>query len=70
MAWILLLFWFGPCFGRTLSDRKLGWGPGWCAEVAAIAQMLTRRQTQIDTVVALTKGRILPPCGRCRETMA
>ena len=48
----------------------LGSGLGFCAEVAAIAQMLTQRETQIDTVVAVTWDRILPPCGRCRETMA
>jgi len=48
----------------------LGSGLGFCAEVAAIAQMLTHRETQIDTVVAVTSDRILPPCGRCRETMA
>jgi len=47
----------------------LGSGLGFCAEVAAIAQMLTRHETQIDTVVAVTRDRILPPCGRCRETM-
>ena len=48
----------------------LGSGLGFCAEVAAIAQMLTHKETQIDTVVAVTSDRILPPCGRCRETMA
>lgn len=44
-------------------------GLGFCAEVAAIAQMVTNRETQIETVVAVTFDRILPPCGRCRETM-
>jgi cytidine deaminase len=48
----------------------LGSGLGFCAEVAAMAQMLTQQETQIDTVVAVTWDRILPPCGRCRETMA
>ena len=47
----------------------LGCGLGFCAEVAAIAQMLAQRQTKIDTIVAVTKDKILPPCGRCRETM-
>lgn len=45
-------------------------GLGFCAEVAAIAQMLTHRETQIDIVVAVTSDGILSPCGRCRETMA
>jgi len=48
----------------------LGCGLGFCAEVAAIAQMLTCRETHIDTIVAVTSDEILPPCGRCRETMA
>ena len=48
----------------------LGCGLGFCAEVAAIAQMLKQRETHIDTVVAVTSDGILPPCGRCRETMA
>ncbi len=47
----------------------LGSGLGFCAEVAAMAQMVTNRETQIDTVVAVTFEGILPPCGRCRETM-
>jgi cytidine deaminase len=48
----------------------LGSGMGFCAEVAAMAQMVTHRETQIDTIVAVTFDGILPPCGRCRETMA
>ena len=48
----------------------LGSGLGFCAEVAAMAQMLTHRETQIDKVVAVTSDGILSPCGRCRETMA
>ena len=47
----------------------LACGLGFCAEVAAIAEMLKHRQTRIDTVVAVSGRRILPPCGRCRETM-
>ena len=45
-------------------------GLGFCAEVAAIAEMLKHRETQIVAVVAVSGSRILPPCGRCRETMA
>jgi len=45
-------------------------GLGFCAEVAAMAQMVTHRETQIEAVVAVTFGGILPPCGRCRETMS
>jgi len=47
----------------------LACGLGFCAEVAAIAEMLKHKETHIDTVVAASGQRILPPCGRCRETM-
>lgn len=47
----------------------LGSGLGFCAEVAAIAEMLKHRETHIAAVVAVSGRRILPPCGRCRETM-
>ena len=43
---------------------------GFCAEVAAVAEMLKHRETHISVVVAVTGSRILPPCGRCREMMA
>ena len=44
-------------------------GIGFCAEHAAIAEMLRHRETGIDTIVAVKKSKILPPCGRCREFM-
>jgi cytidine deaminase len=41
---------------------------GFCAEHAAIAAMLKERQTAIRAIVAVkSDGRVLPPCGRCRE---
>jgi cytidine deaminase len=43
---------------------------GFCAEHAAVAEMLKRRESEIAVVVAVDdEGRILPPCGRCRELM-
>ena len=43
---------------------------GFCAEHAAVAAMLKDKRTQIKAVVALTHdGKVLPPCGRCRELM-
>ncbi len=43
---------------------------GFCAEHAAIAEMLKARESQIALVVAVsTEFGILPPCGRCRELM-
>jgi cytidine deaminase len=47
----------------------LACGLGFCAEVAAIAEMLKHRETRIAQIVAVSGHRILPPCGRCRETM-
>jgi len=45
-------------------------GIGFCAEHAAIAEMLKHRKTRIETIVAVKDAMILPPCGRCRELMA
>ncbi len=43
-------------------------GIGFCAEHAAIAKMLEHGETRIKKMVAVSEdGRILPPCGRCRE---
>lgn len=43
-------------------------GIGFCAEHAAIAQMVTNGETRILKIVAVgTNGTIYPPCGRCRE---
>lgn len=44
-------------------------GIGFCAEHAAVAEMLKSRETEIDTIVAVTKTAIIPPCGRCRELL-
>jgi cytidine deaminase len=48
----------------------LSCGIGFCAEHAAIAEMLKQRESEIDIVVAVGAGVILAPCGRCRELMA
>jgi cytidine deaminase len=41
---------------------------GFCAEHAAIADMLKHRQTRVRAIVAVgDDGVVLPPCGRCRE---
>lgn len=43
-------------------------GIGFCAEHSAIASMVTQGEQRISKIVAvLEDGRILPPCGRCRE---
>ena len=41
---------------------------GFCAEHAAAAAMVTAGENRVLKMVAVNKsGRILPPCGRCRE---
>lgn len=41
---------------------------GFCAEHSAIASMITNGESKILKVVAVYEdGKILPPCGRCRE---
>ena len=43
---------------------------GFCAEHAAVAEMLKARESEIRTIVAVTSPEgILPPCGRCRELL-
>jgi cytidine deaminase len=43
---------------------------GFCAEHAAVAEMLKAREAQVAMVVAVQcDGAILPPCGRCRELL-
>ena len=45
-------------------------GLGFCAEHAAIAEMLKHRESEIKMIAAVnTDGKVLPPCGRCRELM-
>lgn len=44
-------------------------GIGFCAEHAAVAEMLKGRETEIESIVAMSKDGVLSPCGRCRELM-
>lgn len=44
-------------------------GLGFCAEHAAVAEMLKHRETQIMKIVAVDREKVLTPCGRCRELM-
>jgi cytidine deaminase len=49
----------------------LACGLGFCAEVAAVAEMLKARETHVLAVVAVSNEGVLgAPCGRCRETIA
>src|SRR5437762_819361 len=44
-------------------------GIGFCAEHAAVAEMVKGRETLIEAIVAVSDSGILAPCGRCRELM-
>jgi cytidine deaminase len=45
-------------------------GIGFCAESSAISAMLTAGEHRIQRIVAIdANGKILPPCGRCREVI-
>jgi cytidine deaminase len=57
--------------GRTYTGVcvSLSCGLGFCAEAAAIADMLKDRETRIRRIVAVSADAVLPPCGRCREMM-
>jgi cytidine deaminase len=45
-----------------------GSGMGFCAEHAAAGAMITAGENRVTKMVAvLWDGRVIPPCGRCRE---
>ena len=48
----------------------LACGVGFCAEHAAIAEMVKNREAEIATIVSVNASEVIPPCGRCRELMA
>ncbi len=49
----------------------LACGLGFCAEAAAVAEMLKHRETHIVAAVAVDRqGDPIAPCGRCREMIA
>jgi cytidine deaminase len=58
--------------GRTYTGicLNLACGIGFCAEHAAVAEMLKNGATRVKMIVAASKDKVLPPCGRCRELLA
>lgn len=56
--------------GNIYTDVSLSAasGIGACAEYSAVMEMLKKGASQIQKIVAVCNdGKILPPCGRCRE---
>lgn len=57
---------FGLCIDAKTSTV------GMCAEFSAIGTMVTRGESKINTIVAVSwRGRdaceVIPPCGKCRD---
>ncbi len=45
-------------------------GIGFCAEHSAISSMVLDQKYKIKKIVAVNwEGKVIPPCGRCRELM-
>lgn len=57
--------------GRTYTGvcMHLSCGIGFCAEHAAVAEMIKGRETEIEAIVAVGDAGVLAPCGRCRELL-
>ena len=57
--------------GRTYTGVcvHVSCGIGFCAEHAAVAEMLKARETEIEAIVAVCEDGVLAPCGRCRELL-
>ncbi len=54
----------------TGASLSAACGIGYCGETAAIAQMITAGETHIERIVAVSgDGKLMPPCGRCRELL-
>jgi len=50
---------------------NLNCGLGFCAEHAAVAEMVKNGESRIERIAARTAGgATLSPCGRCREMLA
>lgn len=56
----------GHVYTGVSLDSKCDLGN--CAEYAAIAEMLKNNESEIVRIVAYSsRGKVYPPCGRCRE---
>jgi cytidine deaminase len=60
-----------PSGGRYVGvSVEFRCGIGFCAEHAAVAEMLKNHETRVTHVVAVHhNGKVLAPCGRCREML-
>lgn len=59
--------------GNIFRGVSMGFycGIGSCGEYQAIGSMISNGEKQIKTIVAVTDdGKIIPPCGKCREMIS
>jgi len=59
--------------GNIFSGVSIGFycGMGSCGEYQAIGSMVSNGEKEIKTIVAVDEnGKIIPPCGKCREMIS
>lgn len=60
----------GKVYSGVNVDASTGSGGGACAEMSALSAAISAGDKNIATIVAVAHdGRILPPCGVCRQTL-
>ena len=58
----------GNVFNGVCVDTRCALG--FCAEHAAVAEMLKARESAVRMIVAVDEhGQVMAPCGRCRELL-
>lgn len=58
----------GNLYSGVCVDTRCGLG--FCAEHAAVAEMLKARESAVRMIVAVNEhGKVMAPCGRCRELL-
>ncbi len=59
--------------GNIFTGVSMGFycGIGSCGEYQAIGSMISNGEKEIKTIVAVTdEGKVIPPCGKCREMIS
>lgn len=60
----------GKIYTGVNVDASTGSGGGACAEMSALSAAISAGDKHVVAVVAVAQdGRILPPCGVCRQTL-
>ena len=60
----------GEIFTGVNVDTSTGSGGGACAEMSALSAVISAgKKSEIETIVAVGKEHVLPPCGVCRQML-